>query len=164
MMISLIAAFDQAGGIGKNGKTPWRLSSDLKWFKRITMGHALIMGRKTFESIASPLPGRTNLLLSKQADFQPQGVYVLQSLEEALTFARNQGEQEVFVIGGGEVFQQSIHLAERLYLTRVHADFDCDVFFPKFDLDEWLVIEEGCHPSGEKDQVSFTFQILEKRK
>jgi dihydrofolate reductase len=164
MIISLIAALDQAGGIGKDGQIPWRLSSDLKWFKRITMGHALIMGRKTFESIASPLPGRINLLLSKQEDFQPQGIHVFQSLGEALSFARGQGEQEVFIIGGGEVFQQSIDLAERLYLTRVHAEFDCDVFFPEFDLDEWRVIEEEIYPSGEKDQVPFTFQILEKEK
>ena len=162
MIISLIAAVDQAGGIGKDGKVPWHISADLKYFKRITMGHFVIMGRKTFESIGKPLPGRTNLILSNQSEFQPANTVVFHSLESALSYSREQGEEEVFIIGGEKVFQQSIPFAQRIYLTKVDNEFDCDVFFPQIEIASWQVVESDHHSKGETQQIAFTFQVLEK--
>lgn len=162
MIISLIAAVDQVGGIGKDGKVPWYISADLKYFKRITMGHTIIMGRKTFESIGKALPGRTNLILSAQSDFQPADTIIFQSLDSALIYARDQGEEEVFIIGGEKVFHQALPLAQRLYLTKVDGDYRCDVFFPQFDITSWQVVESDHHPKREKQPISFTFQVLEK--
>jgi len=162
VIISLIAAIDQVGGIGKDGKVPWHISADLKFFRCITMGHMILMGRKTFESIGEALPGRTNLILSNQTDFHPTDTIVFHSLELALDYAREQDEDEVFIIGGEKVFQQTMPLAQRIYLTRVDGEFDCDVFFPQIDIDSWQVVESDHHPKGEKQPISFTFQVLEK--
>lgn len=164
MIISLIAAVDQAGGIGKDGKVPWHISADLKFFKHTTMEHFVIMGRKTFESIGKALPGRTNLILSAQSDFRPENTIVFHSLELALDYAREQSEDEAFIIGGEKVFQQAMPFAQRIYLTRVDGEFDCDVFFPQIDIDSWQIDKSDHHPKGDTNKIAFTFQILEKIK
>lgn len=164
MIISLIAAIDQSAGIGKDGGVPWRLRSDMKWFKKTTMGHHVIMGRKTFESIGMALPGRTNIILSRNLDYPAQGILVVDSLEAALKIAEQNGDDEAFIIGGGEIFAQSLPLADRLYITHVHADFDCDVFFPPINPDLWRLVSSESYSQSAHDQTPFTIQIFEQKR
>jgi len=163
VIVSLLVAMDLKRGIGKDNRLPWHLSDDLKQFKRLTMGHHMILGRKTYESIGKPLPGRTTILLTHRPDFQPDGCLVAHSLEEALSIARERGESEVFIIGGGQVFAQALPLADRIYLTRVHARVEADVYFPSFDETQWIEIERSDYPADSKNQFAFTFQLFEKR-
>ena len=130
-MLSLIVAASRNGVIGAGGKLPWRLPADLQRFKQITMGHPILMGRKTFESIGKPLPGRTNIVITRQKSFQCSGTTVAHSLEEALRICEE--ETEVFVIGGAEIFRQALPLADRIYLTRIEKDFEGDTLL--FDID-----------------------------
>ncbi len=165
MIVTLLAAMDQNHGIGYQNRLPWRLSADLKHFKAITMGHHLIMGRKTYESIGRLLPGRTMIVLSRQADYArqlPEGSLLARSLEEALELAEKQGESEVFVIGGGEIFRQALRLADRIYLTRVQAAVQADTFFPGFEEGEWQAVEILRCEADEKNQYAFTIERLER--
>ena len=139
MIISLIVAVDQKGGIGKNNQLPWHLSSDLKRFKSITMGHHLVMGRKTYETIGKPLPGRTMIVVTKNPSYHPEGCVIANSIEQALKMAEENNEDEVFIIGGGEIFTQSIDIANKIYLTNVHAVTNADVFFPKIKDPSWKI-------------------------
>lgn len=163
MIISLIAAMDENRGIGKNGAIPWRLSDDLKRFKALTMGRHLIMGRKTYQAIGRPLPGRISIVITRSRSYQAPGIQVVHSLGKALDFAKNAGESEVFIIGGGEIYAQALPLADRIYLTRVHARLDCDTFFPEIDPPKWQAIEETFSPAGENNQYDSTYQLLVRR-
>jgi dihydrofolate reductase len=162
MIISLIVAMDQAGGIGKDGGLPWHLPADLKRFKALTMGHHLIVGRKTHETIGRPLPGRTTIVLTRDLDYRADGCLVAASLDEALELARQRGEDEAFVIGGAQVYDEALPLADRIYLTGVHGVFEADVYFPQFDLDGWTVKESLEHPADKENPVGFTFTVLNK--
>ncbi len=128
-MISLIAAIDDKHGIGKKNKLPWHISEDLKRFKKLTSGHTVIMGRNTFEGIKKPLPNRKNIVITGDTDFRQEGIIIVNSIEEAFGKA---GGGEVFVIGGAQIFNLAIGLADKLYLTQVEGDFDCDTFFPDY--------------------------------
>lgn len=163
MIISLIAAMDEKRGIGKAGKLPWRLSSDLKRFRELTMGHHLIVGRKTFESIGKPLPGRQLIVVSSQAGFRADGCLVTGSIEDALVLAQERGETEVFVIGGAEIYTQTLDLADRVYLTQVHAEVDADAFFPPLKPEAWTTTQTSFQPADEKNQYPFTFKMLERK-
>ena len=163
MIISLIVALDEKRGIGKAGKLPWRLSSDLKRFRELTMGHHMIVGRKTFESIGKPLPGRIMIVVTRDAGFKPEGSLVTGSIRDALTLARERGETEVFVIGGAEIYEQTLDLADRIYLTQVHAEVDCDVFFPEIEFDLWKETMRMDQPADEKNQYGFTFTVLDRK-
>ena len=163
MIISLIVAMDEKRGIGKAGKLPWRLSSDLKRFRELTMGHHLIVGRKTFESIGKPLPGRQMIVVTRDARFKPEGCLVTGSIHDALNLARDRGEPEVFVIGGAEIYEQTLDLAHRLYLTQVHAAVDADVFFPEIRPEEWTENQRLDQPADEKNQYAFTFTVLDRK-
>jgi dihydrofolate reductase len=163
MRLSLIVAMDERRGIGYRGHLPWRLPADLRRFKSLTMGHHLVMGRKTYESIGRPLPGRTMIVLTRSQDYSPSGCLVAHSLPEALEIACQNGDEEVFVIGGGEVFDQALPHADRIYLTRVHATREADVFFPEFDPADWHLISSEDIPADEVNKFPFTFQLLEKR-
>ncbi len=163
MIVSLIAAVDEGWGIGLENRIPWRLSSDVKRFKALTMGHALIMGRKTYQSIGRPLPGRLNIILTHQANFQAPGCQVAGSLQEALHLAHIHGSGEVFIIGGSLIYQQALPLADRIYLTQVHARVEADVFFPAWDESGWFEVESSEHPASEKDQYGYTYRVLERR-
>lgn len=160
MIISLIAALDERGAIGLQGGLPWHLSSDLIRFKNLTMNHHLVMGRKTYQSIGRALPGRMMVVVSRNQDFHAEGCRVEHSLDEALEYARQNGETEVFIIGGGDIFQQSLPFADRIYLTRVHAVTEADTFFPDLNLDEWRVQSSSFVPAGPKDDYAHTFQLL----
>jgi len=163
VIISLIVAMDEQRGIGKAGKLPWRLSSDLKRFRELTMGHHLIVGRKTFESIGKPLDGRQMIVVTRNETFRPSGCIVSHSIEAAFDVARERGEKEVFVIGGAELYAQTLGFADRIYLTDVHAKVDADTFFPRFTLDPWIEKQSIHHGSDEKNQYGFTFKLLERR-
>lgn len=162
MIVSLIVAMEKDRGIGRDNRLPWHLGDDLYLFKKNTMGHHLVMGRKTYESIGRPLPGRKMIVLSRQADFTAPGILNAASLEEALQIARQAQDDEVFIIGGGEVFAQALPLAGRIYLTQVHARIACDTFFPEIDLDHWQVRRECFQPKDEQNDYPFTFQMLEQ--
>ncbi len=158
----MIAAVDEKGGIGKNNRLPWHLPSDLKRFKQLTMGHHLLMGRKTYESIGRSLPGRIMLVVSHRHDFAIEGVVVQTSLESAIQYAEAMGENELFIIGGGQIFAEGIKLADRIYLTRVHTDSGADVFFPSINGDGWQVITTQAGEQASGDEYASDFTVLER--
>jgi len=163
MIVSLLVAMDENGGIGIENRLPWRLSSDLRRFKRLTMGHCLIMGRKTHQSIGRPLPGRTNIVVSRNPNYRAEGCLIVGSLEQALELARDHGESEAFVIGGGEIFEQALPIANRIYLTRVHARVKATVFFPALDPEDWEIITTETVASGPQDEYPTTFQVWQRK-
>lgn len=160
MIVSLIAAMDKRRSIGRDNQLPWRLSADLKRFRELTMGHHIIVGRKTFESIGKPLPGRQMIIVTRDSAFKADGCMICYSLDDAIELARSHGDSEVFVCGGAEIYQQSIALADRLYLTLVDAEIEADTFFPELDLENWSERESFFHPVDEKNQFPFTFKLL----
>ncbi len=145
--IALIAAVSENGVIGVNGDMPWRLSEDLKWFKKNTLGKPIIMGRKTFQSIGKPLPGRSNIVITRDDSFAHEDVLVVRSISEALEVGKriavSDGSSEICIIGGGEIYAQTLPLASRLYLTRVMATLEGDVFFPEIDSRNWNISRHG---------------------
>ena len=163
MIISLIVAMDENRGIGLKGGLPWHLSTDLKRFKSLTMGHHVLMGRKTYESIGRPLPGRQMLVVTRNPDYRAEGCQVIRSIEEGLDVARYQGESELFIIGGREIFEQALPYAMRIYLTQVLAVVDVDTFFPEINLDDWWVVDSSYIPAGEKDDFPTTFKRFESK-
>ena len=162
MNISLVAAVDQRGGIGRDNRLPWHLSDDLRHFRRLTMGHHVLMGRKTYQGAEGKMPGRKLIVLSRDPAFQASDAQVVASLEAGIQLAERAGEQELFVIGGAQVFAQALPLAQRLHLTRVHADAGADVFFPPFDMADWRVLKETVFSAGPKNDFPFTILFLEK--
>jgi dihydrofolate reductase len=154
---------DEMGGIGKDNRLPWHLSSDLKRFKQLTMGHHLVMGRKTYETIGHPLPGRTTIVITRNQQYPAEGYLVATSLDEALDLVRENGETEAFIAGGGEIFTLALPLADRIYLTRVHAQVQADVFFPPFSPEGWRQIESIEQLSDEKNDYPSTFIIFVKK-
>nr|AIA11771.1 Dihydrofolate reductase [uncultured bacterium]AIA12128.1 Dihydrofolate reductase [uncultured bacterium] len=163
MIISFLVAMDEKRGIGKAGGLPWRLSSDLKRFRELTMGHHIIVGRKTFESIGKPLPGRQMIIVTRSESFAPEGCFIAHSISDAISFARERGESELFICGGAEIYAQMLGVADRMYLTVVHADSEADTFFPEWDKDEWVELESEHRTADEKNQYSFTFKVLARR-
>jgi dihydrofolate reductase len=163
MNVSLIAALATNDVIGRDSQVPWRLSTDLKRFKALTMGHHLIMGRKTYESVGKPLPGRTNVVITRQSGYAPDGVLVVHSVEEALDVARRAGETLAFIAGGAEIYRQAIHRAHRMDLTRVHAEVDGDTFFPQFDdVREWQLTDAEHFEADAKNEYPFSFLTYER--
>jgi dihydrofolate reductase len=164
MIISLILAMDEDCGIGRDNRIPWHLSADLRRFRQITMGHCIIMGRKTYESIGRSLPGRISIVITRNYNYlTPEGILCVNSLENALQSAQKLGETEAFIIGGGEIFRQSLPLADQIYLTRVHTHAQADVFFNQINPDEWLVSEEKFLPADDKNQFDSTFALLKRK-
>ncbi len=164
MIVSLIVAMDQQGGIGKNNRLPWHLPSDLKRFKNLTMGHFLVMGRKTYETIGKPLPGRKMVVITHQEDYIAPGCAVVHSLREALELAESNQESEVFIIGGGEVFPQAIEHANKIYLTTVHTVVNADVHIEKLDPTKWSVVSAETTPENAQDEYLSDFSILSRKK
>jgi len=154
---------DERNGIGRDGGLPWHLSDDLKNFRRLTMGHHLIMGRKTYESIGMHLSGRQSIVLSRDSNYASEEAILAHSIEDALNVAREAGEEEVFVIGGAQIFALALPLAERFYLTRVHTEADVDTRFPEFDENDWIEFDRIDFETGPKNEHSFTILSLQKR-
>lgn len=165
--IAMIAAVGRNGAIGAEGELPWRLPSDFAFYKRTTMGKPLIMGRKTFQSIGKPLPGRTNIVVTRQKDYAPEGVEVFgdlrQALDRALDIAARDGVDEVFINGGGEIYRAAMAMAERLYVTHVDAEPVGDTFFPAIDPEVWTGTVLPEIVPGEKDSAGFVVKVYERR-
>ncbi len=160
MKISIIVAVAQNNVIGDKGKLLWHLDGDLPRFKTITMGHHILMGQKTFESIGRVLPGRNNLILSSRKDYKVPGAFVFQSVEEALKFAKENGEKELMIIGGGMIYKYFLPLSDKIYLTKVLKNYEGDVKFPEINMNEWK--ENSNEPHLESDP-SFEYKILERK-
>lgn len=158
MRLSIIVAIDQKRGIGKNNKLMWNIPEDLQRFKKITSGHTIIMGRKTFESIGRPLPNRTNIVITHNLSLIIQDAIVVSSLEDALNKAKEIEKDEVFIVGGGQIFEQAIGLTDKLYLTIVEGDFGADTFFPDYSQFKKVISEE----SGESEGYKYKFLELER--
>lgn len=161
--LTIIVAAGEDNAIGKDNDLIWHLKDDLKHFKKLTSGHHIIMGRKTFESFPKPLPNRTHIVITRQNNYKvPDGVIVVSNLEDALDAARN--DNQPFIIGGGEIYKQSINLADKLELTRVHATFDgADTFFPDIDLNQWKEISRTTHDADEDHKYAFSFITYERK-
>lgn len=162
--IALLAAVAANGVIGKDNRLPWRLPPDLRRFKELTLGHSLVMGRRTWESIGRPLPGREMVVLSRRPGLSlPPGVLAARALPEALETAAAAAPGEVFVIGGGDLYAQALPLADRLYLTRIEAEVEGDVRFPAFDPALWHLAAEERHGPSAEAPFSYSFQVWERR-
>jgi len=160
MIVSMISAMSHDRVIGLNGGMPWHLPADLANFKRSTMGCSVIMGRTTYDSIGKPLPGRKNIVLSRSPELSLAGCEVVGSLDDALELVKH--EQEVFIIGGQQVYQQALSLAERLYLTHIEAKFEGDTFFPDYTSIDWTQLSSKKHPADEKNPYPYRFEVLER--
>lgn len=161
-MISLIVAMDENRLIGKENKLPWHLPADLQYFKKVTMSHPIVMGRKTFESIGRVLPGRENVIVTRNRDFKAVGCTILHDISEIKTFAEN-SQQEVFVIGGAEIFKEILPVADRLYITEIHEAFDGDAFFPVVHEEEWGKLTSTAGVMDEKNPFAHDFIVLQKK-
>ena len=160
-MISLIYASDAQGLIGRDNDLPWRLPADLRHFKRTTMGKPLVMGRKTHESIGRPLPGRLNIVVTRQLDYDAPGCTVVHSIDAAREAAA--GAEEVMVIGGADIYRLFLPVADRLYHTEVDGTFDGDVFFPDFDRSEWTEVSREAHAADDRNPTAYAFVVWERR-
>ncbi|WP_113661667.1 dihydrofolate reductase [Pedobacter nanyangensis] len=159
--ISIVVAVSENNAIGKDNQLLWHLPADLKHFKNITTGHTIIMGRKTYDSIGKPLPNRRNIIITRQKNLHIEGVEVVNSLDEALALSKDQ--EEVFIIGGAEIYKQALAVSHRIYLTRVHQEFEADAFFPELENETWKEVEKVDHLPDEKNKFAYTFSTLERR-
>lgn len=164
MIVSAIVAVAENGVIGKDNDIPWRLSNDLKYFKRTTLNHHIITGRNNYLSIGRPLPKRTNVIITRNPYYAVDGCLIAHSVEEALQIALDNGEEEAFIIGGAKIYELSMGYWDRLYLTNVHASVEGDVMFPELDMEEWELISSEAHKADEKNEFDYTFNIYERKK
>lgn len=162
MKISLIVAYGRNRAIGKDNRIPWHLPADLALFKKTTMGCPVIMGRNTFLSVGKPLPGRQNIVVSRSGNVHHDGINVVPTLEAALEACAN--SQEVFIIGGAQLYQSALHAAQRLYATEIDADFEADTFFPALDGKAWRESSREHHPADEKNAYALNFVVYDRIK
>jgi len=163
LKLSIIVATAEKGVIGKDNQLIWHLPEDLKMFRRLTTGHVIIMGRKTFESIGKPLPNRTSIIISRNTDYLVEGCIVVGSLEEAIEKAKEIETEEAFIIGGAQIYALALDMADTVYLTQVHHNFEGDAFFPVLDTNIWTETERKSFSPDEKHAYAFDFVTLEKR-
>jgi dihydrofolate reductase len=159
MIISFVVAIAENNAIGKDNGLLWSLPTDLKHFKQITNGHTIIMGRKTFDSMGKPLPNRRNIVITRNPDLTIPGAEVTTNLDDALALCKE--EQEVFIIGGAEIYKKALDITDRIYLTTVHQRFDGDAYFPELDPEKWVITAQEEHQPDEKNKIAFTFSTLE---
>lgn len=160
MIVSAIVAVSTNNAIGKNNQLLWHLPADLKHFKQITTGHTVIMGRKTFDSVGKPLPNRRNIIVTRQT-IQIEGCEVVSSVEAALALCAS--EEEVFIVGGAEIYRLAMPLTNRIYLTRVHKDFEADTFFPEIDENDWKITSQEDFDADEKNNIPYSYITLDRR-
>ena len=167
MKLAMIWGMSRNRTIGRNNALPWHLSEDLKYFKRVTMGKPIIMGRKTWESIGKPLPGRCNIVITRDPTYSAEGVKVVRTLEDAISLAESialiDGAEEAVVIGGAQIYAQALPLAQRLYMTQVHAEVEGDTFFPIFDLTQWDELGREDFEASGPNPYDYSFVVLERR-
>jgi dihydrofolate reductase len=163
MLLAIIVAAAENNAIGIDNQLPWHLPKDLQFFKKTTLGKPVLMGRKTFESLGKPLPGRLNIVISKQKDLLlPDGVLLFDDIDNALQRMEEENQEEAFIIGGAKIFEQTLHLADRIYLTKVHTVVEnATTFFPSIDHTHWHLTWEEAHEADEKNSFAFTFQRYE---
>ena len=160
MIVSIIAAMSENRIIGRGGDLPWCLPADLARFKALTTGHMIIMGRKTFDSIGKPLPGRKSIVVTRNPDYHPGGVHVARSIEQAI--GDSASEKEIFIVGGGEIYRQALPIVGKMYLTIVHATIEGDTYFPKFDERDWRLVDDEHHEADDHHTHAFSFQRYER--
>ena len=161
-MLSIIVAVSENNVVGKENKLPWKLSADLKRLKSLTMGHHIIMGRKTWESLGKALPGRINVVITTDKNFKAEGGVVVHSLNEALAYSSE--DDEIFIFGGGKIFKEAMPLVNKIYITRVHSIIDGDTFFPVLDRSDWKEISREDFKADEKNQYNYSFLTLVRKK
>ncbi len=164
MTTSIIVAVSENNIIGKDNALIWHLPADIKYFKEKTTGHCIITGRKNYESIPAkfrPLPNRTNIVITRQKDYSAPGAIIVSSIEEAIEKAKQMGDDEVFIIGGGEIYKQSMHLADRLYVTKIHHPFDGDITFPEINLAVWKETKRANFKADDKNKYDYSFREYE---
>jgi dihydrofolate reductase len=166
MDIAIIAAMGENRAIGNHGKIPWHLPADFKRFKEITFGHPVVMGRKTFESIGKPLPGRMNIVITHDEAYKADGISVAHSLQQAFEIAsksmQSEGPGSIFVLGGAQIYALALPMANKIYLTQVHGTFDGDAFFPEFPAEKWKLASSEPHQKDEKNALDFDFLVYER--
>ncbi|KAA0126714.1 dihydrofolate reductase [Chryseobacterium sp. SN22] len=160
-MTTIVVAMGEKNEIGFENQLLWHLPKDLKHFKEITSGHPVIMGRKTYESIGKPLPNRTNIVVSRKTDWFEEGILIVGSIKEAMKFAKKIDE-EIFIIGGGKIYEQTMDITDRLEVTLVKTEFEADTYFPAIDPKVWKKTDEICYEKDEKHQYDFCFHTYEK--
>ena len=161
-MLTIIAAAAENNALGKDNDLVWHLPDDFKRFKKLTTGHYIIMGRKTFESFPKPLPNRTHVVITRQQDYENENCIVVHNLKDALAFARE--DEQAFIIGGGEIYKLSLPSVDKIELTRVHGEFEADAYFPNLDLNDWKLVNEEFHEKDEKHKYAFTYLTYERKK
>lgn len=162
MIISFVVAAATNNAIGKDGKLPWHLPNDMKHFKNVTWGMPVVMGRKTFESLGKALPGRKNIVITRQPGLNLAGTVTVQKIDDALFVAKQTDAKEVMVIGGGEIYKTFFDKAKRIYLTRVEAEPEADTFFPVLHPKEWHLVNQQIHEADEKNAYNYSFQLWER--
>tara|TARA_B100000809_G_scaffold9889_1_gene9321 strand:+ start:312 stop:809 length:498 start_codon:yes stop_codon:yes gene_type:complete len=163
MIISQIVAVAKNNVIGKDNDLIWRLPADLKHFKNITMGHCMLMGRKNYESIGRPLPGRTTIIVTKNKNYKIEGCHIVFSIEEGISLAKSLEETELMIIGGGEIYKQSLHLTKKIYYTAIDEEFDGDTFYPILSPNDWLLTSDKHHLADDKNNYPYTFKEYLKK-
>ena len=165
MIKSIMVARSDNQVIGKDNDLVWHMPADLKYFKETTMGHYAIMGRKTYEAVDKPLPGRTNVIVTRQSDYRREGCIVVHSVEEALALGEENGQEEVFILGGSQIYELTLarDLVDRIYLTEINAEFDGDSFFPEIDMAQWREVKREEHEADKKNPHPYAFVVLEKK-
>ena len=165
LRLSILVAMARNRVIGQNNQLPWHLPADLKHFKLLTMGKPIVMGRKTYESIGRPLPGRTNIVITHQTNYQAPGAIVVNSVADALQICKNTNmiNNESFMIGGENLFQQTLEICQRMYITEIQKDFDGDTFFPALNREDWKEVSRRHHPADERHKFAFDFVRYDKK-
>lgn len=161
MTVSFLLAMGLNREIGKDNKLPWRLPADLAYVKQLTMGHTLLMGRKTYESIGKPLPGRNNVIMTRDANYRPEGCMVVHTVEEALAAY---GDEELFVFGGAEIYRLFMPYADKLYITRIAQSFAADTYFPELDGREWELVSSRQGVTDEKNPYTYYFEVYTRKR
>jgi dihydrofolate reductase len=162
MLLSAITAVAENNVIGKDNALPWRLPADMRYFKNTTMGHAVIMGRKTYDSFGKALPGRTNIVVTTRSSLALPDAVVVHSVEEAVTKAREIEPSEAFVLGGAQIYGEMLPVTDRIYLTRIFESFEGDAFFPRLESGDWELVSEDSHEPDEKNRYAYSFQLWKR--
>ncbi|MGZ3844737.1 MAG: dihydrofolate reductase [Flavisolibacter sp.] len=161
-VLSFIVAADENNLIGKDNQLPWHLPSDMKYFKNQTWGMTVIMGRKSLESLGEPLKGRKNIVVTRNTDWRPVGAQVAHSIGEAIELAKGTGVNEIYILGGAQIFKEALPLVDRIYLTRIHHRFEGDAFFPELPASEWKMVKNHNCMADEKNKYPHSFQVWER--
>ncbi|WP_207513250.1 dihydrofolate reductase [Longitalea luteola] len=163
MILSQVVAAADNNAIGKNNQLLWTLPNDMKFFKNTTWGMPVIMGRKTYESLGKPLTGRTNIIVTRQQDWKPDGVIVVNDIKAAMAAAAETDAKEAFIIGGGEIYRQTLPITQRVYLTRVHTSLDADTYFPELNEADWELLSQLDFSADEKHAYAYSFQVWQRK-